>query len=232
MKYLKFLERILLLFVFLGVMGACSKDDDDDKTSSGTSQNTQNNQNEGGNSQSSDNSQNGQSNGNQSIDEWVFLLEIENPRLKPVYLFVDGKSVEIIPSGIRFNASKNIVNRSEVLVEVKTAEGIVLDSQKVKKGGSYVKVLSKEIVSIVAYNSTSDNYDFYVDGKKIGIVYPGKYLSIDVEIGQHELYAKQLNGYILWATEEEKTLNITNADNDYYEWDFSKGTIKKGNSVG
>lgn len=72
-------------------------------------------------------------------DDWSFIVMISNKEgSKPIYVYFDGKQEFMIGASKELQTRKNVnFNQNRVLVEIKTASGVVLDSHIVTKGDSY-----------------------------------------------------------------------------------------------
>lgn len=164
-------------------------------------------------------------------DEWDFNFELTNWSSGPVYVYIDGVKSKTVEVETRLTFTHTVVNQSSVNIEVKTAEGLILDSKSITKGGYYQNTVKDLPAHLDFYNSTSDNYMIYVDGEYFCTVAPGKYSqSIEIDLGSHKLLAIQKDGYILWATEETTTYNFTRSWITYggvvYTWDFHNNKIE------
>lgn len=170
-------------------------------------------------------------------DEWSWNMELTNSGRNTMYVYVDGALIGRVESNYRLVKTFNMINQNSSLVEVKTAEGDVIDKKTITRGSSYVTSLKDLPANLYVYNSTSDSYMIYIDDKYVCTVspYSPSYV-IELDLGLHKLYAKQKDGYILWATEVESSYNFTEycgSKNDLmYEWDFAKKKISCLSSVG
>jgi hypothetical protein len=94
------------------------------------------------------NKENSDSDVSDDVEKWRLIVELTNLSSNFIYLYVDGEQTEIIGSGKVYSYSKNIINQSESLVEVKNADGIVLSSKKVSKDGNFIETIKDPVFTI------------------------------------------------------------------------------------
>ena len=144
---------------------------------------------------------------------------------KILLLLCDGKMISIIPNTVSEN-SYTYGDNDFCMIEVTDEGGNLLDLKIMKESESTYKFtyIDPEMSYIFIENTTNDNYDITVDGVMIGSVAPGaKKLSVNSP-GKHQLNAKQKDGYILWATEENKTVDCVAG---IYSWNFDDNVFKE-----
>lgn len=166
-----------------------------------------------------------------TMDQWTFNLEVTNLSSSFVHVYIDGVKSKVIETGIVSTFTHTVVNQNSSKVEVKTSTGVVLDSKTVSRGGYYSNKVKDSPAKLGIYNDKSDSYMIYIDDVYITTLAPGEGYSYSFDLGTHELYAKQKDGYLLWATEIEITYNFTKsfATTDVsYEWRLSSKQIESG----
>lgn len=142
---------------------------------------------------------------------------------KTLLLYCDGKKLSAIQDGTSENSYTYV--DYDCLIEVKDEDGNLLDSKKIKESESTYDYIYTDPnkTYIVVENNTNDNYDISVDGVMIGTVAPGSMTVSVNNPGKHQLNAKQKDGYVLWATEENKTVDCVAG---IYSWDFGQNVFK------
>lgn len=142
---------------------------------------------------------------------------------KTLLLYCDGKKLSAIQDGTSENSYTYV--DYDCLIEVKDEDGNLLDSKKIKESESTYDYIYTDPnkTYIVVENNTNDNYDITVDGVMIGIVAPGSMTVSVNNPGKHQLNAKQKDGYVLWATEENKNVDCVAG---IYSWDFGQNVFK------